>query len=79
MTVREDILRDLDSGPKSETWIVRRHSVEGGPDVRKILRRMAVDGEIVQDDWIVEMGLFAPVYRIRRRRRKTLINGVKDS
>jgi len=63
MSVRDDVLSDLQSGPKAETWLVRRHSVEGGPDVPKVLRRMLLDGEIEEERTILEMGMFVPVYR----------------
>lgn len=64
MSLREDIIADLYTGPKAETWLVRRHIREGGPDVRKVLGRMLLDGEIVMDRTILELGRFVPVYRL---------------
>ncbi|MBR6204651.1 MAG: hypothetical protein IKQ60_06360 [Candidatus Methanomethylophilaceae archaeon] len=69
MTVREDVLRELSTGPKPYTHIVRKCARANLPDghVDRVLDDMVRAREIVVREWVVERGKFQPVYESRRR------------
>lgn len=69
MTVRDDVLRELSTGPKLYTHIVRKCSRANLPDghVDRVLDGMVRAREIVVREWVVEKGKFQPVYESRRR------------
>ncbi len=69
MTVREDVLRELSTGPKLYTHIVRKCARPQLPDghVDRVLDGMARAGEVYVREWVVEKGKFQPVYESRRR------------
>lgn len=68
MTVREDVLRELSTGPKLYTHIVRKCARQNLPDghVDRVLDGMVRAREIVVREWVVEKGKFQPVYESRK-------------
>ena len=72
MTVAESVLKALESGPKTLTWL-QSHCAPPArwPDVRRkdisgILALMVSEGTIDVQEWVPERGRFVPVYRRRK-------------
>ena len=73
VTMQEEIVRALESGPKTLSWI-EAHCVPAPrwPDTRRkdptgVLAWMVAEGTVDVDRWVYEKGRFQPVYRLRRR------------
>lgn len=68
MTVREDVLSELSTGPKLYTHIVRKCARANLPDghVDRVLDGMVRSGEVYVREWVVERGKFQPVYESRK-------------
>ena len=72
MTMQEEIVRALGTGPKTLTWIEAHCAPARRPGERRrdptgILAWMVSEGTVEVQEWVVEKGRFVPVYRLRRR------------
>ena len=72
MTVAENVLAELTTGPKTLTYLQRKCTpVPKWPDMKPkditgVLALMVSEGSIDVQEWGVERGKFVPVYRRRR-------------
>ena len=71
MTVREDILKELSTGPKTFVYLERKCTRSNLPPghVLRTVMEMVNSKEIVAREWVVDRGKFTPVYESRRKAR----------
>ena len=69
MTVRDDILRELSTGPKTFAYLERKCTRPNLPPghVLRTVMELVNSKEIVAREWVVDRGKFTPVYESRRR------------
>ena len=69
MTVRDDVLRELSTGPKTFASLERKCTRPNLPPghVLRTVMELVNSKEIVAREWVVDRGKFTPVYESRRR------------
>ena len=69
MTVRDDVLKELSTGPKTFAYLERKCTRPNLPPghVLRTVMELVNAREIVAREWVVDRGKFTPVYESRRR------------